>query len=132
MRSKSTVETKFHHQRLSIGELLLLTAVKGLRHEEILAQNSLDDLQVLIGIIRLAEGLLARHLTRSCIHVTIWTRSSLARKLPVGEHGTSIIKSLFFLLRALLEEHLPKDIFLFLMLIIVLYVIVVGLIENTV
>lgn len=87
---------------------------------------------MLIRIIRLAESLLARHLTRSCIHMTIWTRSSLPRELSVWEHGTSIVESFFFLLCALLEEYFPKDIFLFLMLIIVLYVIVMGLIEYTI
>lgn len=64
--------------------------------------------------------------------MTIWTWSSLTRKLSIGEHSTSIIKSLFFLLCALLEEYLPKDIFLFLVLIIVLYIIIMGLIEYTI
>ena len=132
MRSKSTVEAKFHHQRLSIRELLFLTAIKRLRHEEILTENSLDDLQMLVWIICLAESLLACHLTRSCIHMTIRSWSSLARKLSIWEHSTSIIKSLFFLLCALLEEYLPKDIFLFLVLIIILYVIIMWLIENTI
>ena len=63
MRGKSTIETKFHHQRLSVGELLLLAAVKWLRNEEIFTEDSLNDLQMLVGVICLAESLLASHLT---------------------------------------------------------------------
>lgn len=132
VRSKSAIKTKFHHQWLSVGELLLLTAVKWLRNEQVFAENSLNNLQMLIGVICLAESLLARHLAGSCVHMTIWTWSSLARILSIREHGTSIVKSLFFFLCALLEEYLPKDIFLFLVLIIVLYVVIVWLIEYTV
>ena len=87
---------------------------------------------MLVGVICLAESLLTGHLTGSSVHMTIWTRSSLSRVLSIREHRTSIIKSLFFLLCALLEEYLPKDIFLFLVLIIVLYVIIMGLVENAI
>ena len=107
-----------------------MTAVKWLRNEQVFAENSLNNLQMLIGVICLAESLLARHLAGSCVHMTIWTWSSLARILSIREHGTSIVKSLFFFLCALLEEYLPKDIFLFLVLIIVLYVVVMGLIDT--
>ena len=87
---------------------------------------------MLVRVICLAESLLARHLAGSCVHMTIWTRSSLTRILSIWEHGTTIVESLFFLFCALLEEYLPKDIFLFLVLIIVLYVIIMWLIEYTV
>jgi hypothetical protein len=85
MRSESSIQTEFHHQGLRVGEGLLLTAVEWLRHKEVLAKNSLDDLKVLVGIVCLTESLLPSHLAWTSVHA-IRSWSSLAWVLPVGEH----------------------------------------------
>ena len=86
MRGESSVKAQLHHQRLGVGELLLLTSIEGLRDEQVLAKDPLDDLKVLVRIIRLTEGLLSRHFTWASIQTVGTCRSYLARISSVGIH----------------------------------------------
>jgi hypothetical protein len=126
---KRPVETQLHHERLRIGQLLLLTPVERLRDEKILTQNPLDNLQVLVWIICLAVGLLPCHLTWS-IKMAIGTRRPLSIMAIV--HLTAVVEPLLLLLGTLFEEHLSQHILLFLMRIVVFYIIIMWLVKYTI
>ena len=138
MWRESAVKSKLHHERLRIGELLLLAAIKGQRNEEVLAQDSLDDLQVLVRVVRLAQRLLARRFVRTSKHGALrhaWACSagSSGSKLAVlTRHGASVVDSLLLFLGTFLEEDLAQHVFLLLVRVIIFDVVVVWLVEHAV
>lgn len=129
MGGEGTVEAEFHHERLGVGELCLAASVKRLRHKEVLTENTLNDLQVLVWIISLAESLLPCHLIGS---IDSSMRSTKSTPSIGVDWSLSTVQPLLFLLGALLEEDLAKHIFFLFVRVIVLDVVVVGLVEHAV
>lgn len=127
MRRQSSIQTKLHHQRLSIRQLNFAAPVEGLRHEQIFAQNPFDDLQVLVWIVGLAVGLLPRNLGRSVDAAMGKSELLLNRK-----DSLAAVQAFLLLLGALFKEHFAQDIFLFLVGVVVLDVVVVRLVEHAV
>ena len=99
--------------------------------EEVLAEDPLDDLEVLVWIVGLTECLLAGHLAVASEHA-LWSRSNLAAWVLSRIHGAPIVESLLLLPRAFLEEHFPEHILLLLVRVVVLHVVVVGLVKDTI
>jgi len=88
---------------------------------------------MLVGVIGLTECLLACHFTWACIHVPIWSRSSLSSwKSTIRVHCTAVVQPLLLLLGALLEEYLPEHILFLLVRVIVFDIVVMRLIEYAV
>lgn len=88
---------------------------------------------MLVRVIGLTECLLACHLTWACIHVPIWSRSSLTSwKSTIRVHRAAVVQPLLLLLGALLEEYLPEHILFLLVRVIVLDIVVMRLIEHAV
>lgn len=116
MGSKSSVQAELHHERLSVGELLLV-AVEGHDHEQVFAQDPLYYLQVFVWVVGLVESLLS-------------IRAELTLRTQVD--AAAVKQPFFLLLRALLEEDFPEHVFFLFVRVIVLHVVVVRLVENTV
>ena len=123
---------------MRIGQLLLLAAIERQRNEEILAQDPLDDLEVLVWVVGLAQCLLARRFVRTGKHGALrhaWARSADASgsKLAVlARHRASVIDSLLLFLGTFLEEDLAQHVLLLLVRVIIFDVVVVWLVEHAV
>lgn len=71
MGCQCTIKSQLHHEGLRVRQLLFLGAIERQRNEEVLAQDPLDNLQMLIWIISLAQCLLTCCLIRSLEHGTL-------------------------------------------------------------
>lgn len=117
---------------------MLLAAIKWQRNEEVLAQDPLDDLEVLVRVVRLAQRLLARRLVRTGKHCVLWharaRRANTARtKLAIlPRHRASIVDPLLLLLGAFFEEDLPQHVLLLLVRVVIFDIVVVWLVEHAV
>lgn len=131
MWCQCSVKTELHHQRLSVGELLLKAPIKRHLNKQVFAQNPFYDLQMLVRIICLTIGLLSCYLTRwSTIHLSIWPWCTT--ELSIRIHRISIVESLLLFLGAFFEKHFSQNIFLFLVRVIILHVVVMRLVEYAV
>lgn len=118
---------------MRVGELLLLAPVKGHWNKEVFAENSFNDLKVLVWIICLAEGLLSCYFAWSCVHEPSWSRSSLSTsKRSTRVDLAAIIQPLLLFFGAFFEEDFPQNIFLLLVRIVILDVVVVRLVKHTI
>ena len=131
MGSQGSVQAQLHHQRLGVGELLLLRSVEWLGDKKVLAKDPLDYLKVLVGIVGLVESLLPRHviLVRED---PVRTWRSLAWELAIRVHAAAVVKSLLLLFGALLEEDFSENIFFLFVRVIILHIIIMRLIKYAI
>ena len=130
MRGQGSVESELHHEGLGVRQLLFLSPVEGELHEKILCQYTLDDLEVLVRVVGLGEGLLAGQLLGPEHVMSVQAPvDTILRHQQVVTRATNLIQPLLLLFGAFLEEYLPQHVFLLLVRIVVFYIVVVGLIK---
>jgi len=110
--------------------LSLGVPVKWLGNKKVFAEDALNDLKMLIGVICLAVGLLSLHLVSK--DSTRWLVGALNAQLSI-EHvccAIAVIKPLFFFFGALFKEYFPQHILFLFVGVIVADIIIVWLVED--
>lgn len=104
---------------MRVRQLLLFRTVEWQLREQVVDEDALDDLKMLVRVVRLTKRLLPGLL----LHVVL-PIDAVEHELVAAED------SALFLLRALLEEDLAQHILLLLVRVVVLHIVVMRLIED--
>jgi uncharacterized membrane protein len=126
VRSQSSVQAEFHHERLGIRKLGFVASIEGLGNEQVLAKYPLNYLKMLVWVVSLVICLLLLKICWAEYPIDVHT------KLPLVEWSNAIIEPFFFLFGTFLKENFPQNVLLFLVGVIVLYIVIVRLVEHAI